>query len=172
MLVKDIIDEDFINYKKISMLIAMPYCDFKCNREYGSKICHNTDIINNPNITIDISIIIDRYLNNSITNAIVFQGLEPFYINEEKNINSFQECLYFVDTFRTHYNCDDDIVFYTGYTEQECIDKGFIKALSKYKNIIIKFGRFIPNQESHYDEILGVKLASNNQYAKLISSTQ
>ena len=38
-----------------------------------------------------------------------------------------------------------------------------------YSNIIIKFGRFIPNREPHFDEVLGVNLASNNQYAKRIS---
>jgi len=32
-------------------------------------------------------------------------------------------------------------------------------------NIIIKFGRFIPDQKSHMDETLGVELASPNQYA-------
>lgn len=41
--------------------------------------------------------------------------------------------------------------------------------LIAYENIIIKFGRFIPNDVEHYDEILGVKLKSNNQYAKRIS---
>ena len=35
--------------------------------------------------------------------------------------------------------------------------------------IIIKYGRFIPNQQKHYDEILGVYLASDNQYAEKIS---
>jgi hypothetical protein len=34
--------------------------------------------------------------------------------------------------------------------------------------VIVKFGRFIPNQKSHYDEILGVNLVSPNQYAKII----
>ena len=38
-----------------------------------------------------------------------------------------------------------------------------------FNNIIVKFGRFIPNQESHYDEILEVNLASPNQYARKIS---
>ena len=38
-----------------------------------------------------------------------------------------------------------------------------------FKNIIIKFGRYIPNQQAHYDDILGVNLASNNQYAIKIS---
>ena len=41
--------------------------------------------------------------------------------------------------------------------------------LKQYDNIIIKFGRFIPNQEKHYDEVLGVELASPNQYARRIS---
>ena len=41
--------------------------------------------------------------------------------------------------------------------------------LSNYKNIIIKYGRYITNQEKHYDEVLGVYLASENQYAERIS---
>ena len=32
--------------------------------------------------------------------------------------------------------------------------------------IAIKYGRFIPNQETHFDSMLGVTLASPNQYAK------
>ena len=41
--------------------------------------------------------------------------------------------------------------------------------LSYFDNIIIKFGRYIPNKQSHYDNILGVNLASDNQYAVKIS---
>ena len=37
-IVKGIIFEDFVNYKKPSMVIEMPYCDFKCDKEYGSQI--------------------------------------------------------------------------------------------------------------------------------------
>ena len=44
-----------------------------------------------------------------------------------------------------------------------------INNLKQFPNIIIKFGRFIPNQQSHYDEVLGINLASDNQYAKKIS---
>ena len=36
-------------------------------------------------------------------------------------------------------------------------------------NIVIKYGRYIPGQTPHYDEVLGVKLASDNQYAERIS---
>ena len=42
-----------------------------------------------------------------------------------------------------------------------------IKLLSKLDNIIVKFGRFIPDSPHIFDTVLGVTLASNNQYAKL-----
>lgn len=58
--------------------------------------------------------------------------------------------------------CFDDIVIYTGYRQNEI--KEFIDRIkSKFKNIYIKFGRYIPNQNPHYDETLGVELASDNQ---------
>ena len=63
--------------------------------------------------------------------------------------------------------CIDDIVIYTGYNLNEIEDK--VNILKNYKNIIIKFGRFIPNNKIHYDEILGVYLASDNQYALKIN---
>ena len=57
----------------------------------------------------------------------------------------------------------DDIVIYTGYTEKEL--NGYLNKLKNIPNLILKFGRFIPNNIAHYDEILGVELASDNQYA-------
>ena len=39
MLIKGIIDEDFLNYKKPSMVIAFPHCSFKCEKELGKKVC-------------------------------------------------------------------------------------------------------------------------------------
>ena len=84
-------------------------------------------------------------------------GLEPF--------ESWEEMYSFIRDFRKV--CDDDIVIYTGFNEDEISDK--IYKLIEFKNIIIKFGRYKPNQEKHYDNILGVKLASDNQYAKKIS---
>ena len=62
---------------------------------------------------------------------------------------------------------EDDVVIYTGYNKDELLDK--IKKLSQFKNIIIKYGRYIPNQTSHYDENLGVNLASYNQYSERIN---
>ena len=63
-----------------------------------------------------------------------------------------------------HYYCLDDIVIYTGYNKEELIDR--IEWLSGFSNIIVKFGRYIPNQEKHFDEVLGIYLASDNQYAE------
>ena len=63
--------------------------------------------------------------------------------------------------------CNDDVVIYTGYYPDEIKDA--LDVLKGFKNIIIKFGRYIPNRQSRYDEILGVTLASDNQYAERIS---
>ena len=157
MLVKGIIDEDFVNYKKPCMVIAMPYCSFKCDKECGKPVCQNGALTTAKNITIAADEIITRFFSNDISQAICFQGLEPF--------DSWDDLFYFICKFRKQSN--DDIVIYTGYTEEEITDK--ILLIKDKPNIIIKFGRFIPDQQPHFDEILGVNLASDNQYAKILS---
>lgn len=175
MIIKGIIDEDFINYKKPSMTIEMPYCTFKCDREYGQQVCQNSELAHAPNISISIEKLVNRYLKNPITKAVVFQGLEP--------LDSFDEVLCFIKELRQSDLNDDDIIIYTGYTEDELknkysrycgIDQDYLTILSNFKNIIIKFGRFNPKKGINFkplkfDEILGVYLASRNQYAKRIS---
>lgn len=157
MKIKGIISEDFINYKKPSIVIEFPYCDFKCDRECRQEVCQNSNLVRSPTHDISIDKIVLSYLKNNITQAIVFQGLEPF--------DSKEDLYQLIKFFRKH--TDDDIVIYTGYTESELdSDIQILKRL--FKNIIIKFGRFIPNQPSRYDELLGVSLASPNQYAKKI----
>ena len=47
--------------------------------------------------------------------------------------------------------------------------KEYIDKLKAFPNIIVKFGRYIPNHEKHFDEVLGIYLASDNQYAERIS---
>lgn len=157
MFVKQVKDEDFVNYKKPSMFIAFPSCTFKCEKDCGIQMCQNKELTNSPNIEVGIKSIVDRYINNPITHSVVFGGLEP--------MDSFKDLINLVFLLRE--NTHDDIVIYTGYKKEEIEDK--VKKLSQYKNIIIKFGRYIPNQEKHYDEILGVQLASDNQYAERIS---
>ena len=157
MLIKGIIDEDFINYKKPCMVIEFPYCSFKCDKECGKQVCQNGALANSPNINIERMDLVDRYLKNDITQSIVIQGLEPF--------DSWDDLITLIFLFRCYTN--DDIVIYTGYNESEIFEQ--IERLQYFKNIIIKFGRYIPNQQAHYDDTLGVNLASNNQYAIKIS---
>ena len=157
MKIKGIISEDFVNYKKPSMVIEFPYCSFKCDKECGRTVCQNSSLAHSPIYNIDIKKIILHYLKNDITEAIVMQGLEP--------LDSKEDLYQLINTIRKY--TDDDIVIYTGYTEIELNSEiQFLKKL--FNNIIIKFGRFIPDQPHHYDEILGVTLTSPNQYAKKI----
>jgi len=154
MKIIDIIEEDFVNYKKPCMTIMMPHCTFKCDKECGRQVCQNSDLASAKKINIPTKLIIEKYLKNSISEAIVFQGLEPF--------DSFSQILNFIKKFREVSN--DDIIIYTGYNKEEI--KWFLTFLKNFDNIIIKYGRFISGQEKHYDEILGVYLASDNQYAE------
>ena len=154
MIVKDIVYEDLCNYKCPSMFIIFPYCSFKCDTENGNKICQNSTLVTQPNYDLKITYIVDRYMKNNITHAIVCGGLEP--------LDSWSELKDFISCVRN--NTHDDIVIYTGYNKEEISDK--IEWLSNYENIIVKFGRYIPNQTPHYEEILGVMLASDNQYAE------
>lgn len=157
MRLKGLIDEDFTNYKKPSMFIIFPTCNFKCERECGVHCCQNSELAQAPTIEITINNLIDRYLDNPITSAIVCGGLEP--------LDSWEELQCFIMNLR--YRTCDDLIIYTGYEEHEVQDK--IQILQLYENIIVKFGRYVPNQKEHYDELIGVTLASNNQYAKRIS---
>ena len=154
MKIIDIIDEDFVNYKKPCMTIMMPFCTFKCDKECGKQVCQNSDLASAPRIDIPTKKIIQRYLNNPISESVVFQGLEP--------MDSFYQVLNFVKKFREI--SSDDIVIYTGYTKKEI--QWYLTFFKDFDNIIIKYGRFIPDQKSHFDEVLGVNLASDNQYAE------
>lgn len=153
MKIKGLISEDLVNYKKPSMTIIFPYCTFKCGEGY----CQNSELSKAPIIEMNVNNLVDRYINNPITEAVVMQGLEPF--------DSWNDLKSFIHELREY--CNDDIVIYTGYDKNEVIEK--INELSKYVNIIVKFGRYIPNQEKHFDEVLGVYLASSNQRGEKIS---
>ena len=140
------------------MLVAFPYCSFKCDIENGSQVCQNWELAKAPRIVVEAEDVVARYVSNDLTKAVVFAGLEPFDSRDEMFglIKAFREV--------TH----DDIVIYTGYNESE-IESNIISKLKKsFDNIVIKFGRYRPGQEKHRDEVLGVELSSNNQYAERI----
>lgn len=159
MWLKGITDEDFVNYKVPSMFIATSTCTFKCDKECGRQICQNMELAKQDDIHTGDDYLINRYLKNHITQAIVFGGLEPF--------DQWDELFTFIQKLRIQYGCADPVVIYTGYTEEEA--NGWVQFLMSMPNIIVKFGRYVPDQKPHRDPILGVDLASDNQYAKQIS---
>ena len=135
------------------MFIGFSKCSFKCDKEFGSCICQNSSLANSPSIEVSEKEIAERYISNPITSSIVCGGLEPF--------DTFEELINLITEIRNL--TDDDIVIYTGYKYEEIKDK--INILKKFNNIIIKFGRYIPNSSKKYDDVLGVYLSSENQYA-------
>lgn len=177
MILKGIVDEDFVNYKKPSMFLIFPYCSLKCDELNGAPVCQNSSLMEEKNFDISVDEICERYLKNPITNAIVLGGLEPF--------DSFDDVLYFIGVLRDSYHCNDDVVIYTGYTEEE-LKEGvnfysdnsrrtnilMWNELTKFSNIIVKFGRFIVNSTPIHDEVLGINLASPNQYAEVVSKNK
>lgn len=158
MIVKAIRTEWFQDYKYPSMFIAFPNCTFKCEKDCGKRVCQNSKLAQSPNIEVDDKYIVEKYISNPITKAIVCGGLDPF--------DGFEDLYRLIATLRYGYHCDDTVVVYTGYTREEVA--GYVQKLKPLKNIIVKFGRYIPMHTPHYDDILGVKLASDNQYAEAI----
>lgn len=159
--VKDVVYENFQDYKKTSMMLATCFCDWKCLIEKGLdiNICQNSAISKQDNITLNINNLIEAYLKNPITNAIVIGGLEP--------LKQFDEVLKFIHILRNTYECNDDVVIYTGYYPNEIQDE--LNKLIQCQNIIVKFGRFEINSEKIFDDVLGVCLNSSNQWADKIS---
>ena len=160
MRLKGLVAEDFANYKKPSMFLISCKCDWKCCKDgkFDIAVCQNSSIAKMKELELSTEYLFSRYNSNRITQSIVIGGLEP--------ILQFDEVFELIKYFRTH-GCDDDFVIYTGYKKNEIYYE--IDQLKQFKNIVIKYGRYVPNQEKHYDAVLGVELASNNQYAERIS---
>ena len=120
----------------------------------GKELCQNSPLAKTPTKEIEIAKIVEEYMKNDLTSAIVFAGLEWF--------DQFEDLLECIEAFRKKTN--DDIIVYTGYDKEEIPEH--LMTLKKYKNIIMKFGRYIPNQKKHFDTVLGVYLASDNQFGE------
>jgi hypothetical protein len=159
MKLKGIIDCDLINYKQPVMTLEFPTCDFKCDKLNGCQVCQNLSLVAEPTISVTEYTIWDLYNKNPITKGICCQGLEP--------LDSEMELYNLIDFIRAGKNCNDPIIIYTGYNKEEKLE--FVNIIRNYPNIIIKWGRYIVGQQPHYDEVLGANLASDNQYAELVS---
>lgn len=154
MKIKGLTDINFTDYKLPSLYIATPYCSFKCDKECGRAVCQNSALATEPVFSISNTTLIQIYQANPITQAFVFGGLEP--LDSSDLLETIEELQARAHPRRT--------VIYTGYTEEEVL-VGHSQILS-LSNLVIKYGRFVPNQPAHFDPILGVNLASPNQYAK------
>lgn len=159
MIIKQLIDEDFVNYKKPSMFIGFPTCSFKCCKEgnFPIEVCQNCELIKSKDIEISPEQIVERFVNNPITSAVVMGGMEPF--------DSWEDLISLIRHLRQQ--TDDDIVIYTGFYCFEIQD--MVNDLKKYNNIILKVGRFLVNDTPKFDSVLGVLLASSNQKGVRIS---
>lgn len=155
----NLIEESFTEYKKPHMLLGFPSCSFKCDREYGNKICQNSELARAEKIEIPVEDVVARYLSNDITKAIVLAGLEPF--------DSYADVLSLLEELRSKNGCYDDVVIYTGYKPEEVSDR--FEKLASYKNVLVKFGRFVPGDKPHYDDALGINLASDNQFSRWVN---
>lgn len=160
MKLKGLVAEDFINYKMPSMFIISCYCDWKCCTEQGLDIgvCQNAPLAKSEIKDIDNQVIYEQFVNNPITKAVVVGGLEPMI--------QINEIIELIDLFRSN-GVDCPFIIYTGYYPEE-IPKP-LEQLKQYNNIIVKFGRYKPGDQYHYDEVLGVNLVSDNQYGEVIS---
>lgn len=160
MRVKDIVAEDFLNYRLPSMFIITAVCDWKCCTELGLGIraCQNSPLASSPTKEIPDEAIYRMYASDDITRAVVLGGLEPFL--------QIDEVISLISLFRqSGEGCP--FIIYTGYNRSEVASE--LSGLCQFANIIVKFGRYIPNRPHRYDPLLGVKLVSENQYAEQIS---
>jgi len=162
MIVKTVQDEDYVNFKLPSMFICTTKCSGKCWKELGLEagLCQNSNVLRRKNIEIDNVVLCKRYEDNPLTEAICIGGLEP--------MDTFEDVLEFIRIFRKERACSDWIVIYTGYKEEEIPEK--ISELKRFENIIVKFGRYDPINFPYpkNDPILGVRLSTSNQYAKVL----
>lgn len=167
---KGLVEYDICNYKKPSMFVIFPKCTFKCDKECKRPVCQNSSLANEPIVDITKEQIVERYLANPLTHAFVFGGLEPF--------DSWNSLTPLINCIRNKYDCKDDIVIYTGYTKEELkngtnVQSDAYRYIGKtFPNIIIKYGRFVPDCEFHFDPVLGVELASPNQYAEKLKQEE
>ena len=160
MRVKGIIEEDFANYKVPSMFINTCFCDFKCCTELDMDIgvCQNAPLAQSPIKEISDDVIYKHFESNPITKAVVVGGMEPMM--------QIDEIISLISLFRQNGDWSTFVV-YTGYYPQEIENE--LALLRPLGNIVVKFGRFIPNKPSRHDDILGINLFSDNQFAERVS---
>lgn len=171
----NLIEEDFTNYREPGMFLGFPFCSGKCNHECGQIICQNQALHDAESIDISAEEIIERYKNNPITKCLILGGLEPFDSMEDLTDIVWKWCIEFYQPgLRDIAYGKDPIIIYTGYYPFELEEK--LRAIAEIQlryphPVFIKYGRYIPGHKKHHDPILGVDLASDNQYGESFGGT-
>ena len=163
MRVRKLLTERFQDYKVPSMYLADCFCDWKCcpDRPY---VCQNHPVAKMPITDIPDDDILDTYTADPITEAIVIAGLEPL-------LQPHEVCALIQRAVER--GIKTTFVIYTGYDKEEVRRNGFFDELKRTGfgngvSVVMKYGRYIPDQQPHFDETLGVELASDNQYGERI----
>ena len=147
--VLDVTDASVKYYNTVSTVIVMPRCDVEVKEytSYNYELCNNKYKLK----CIEKHNLIQQYLSNFYTRAIVFTGLEPFDntpydidadtirypmetykpletdIYDTCNLNikyasSYTDMIDLITILRRDYKCTDDIVIYTNYSVEELLD--------------------------------------------------
>ena len=89
---KQVVAEDFCNYKLPSMFLITCFCDWKCCTEgnFDTSVCQNFSLKDYPIKEYPFILLYKFYMSNPITKAIIVGGLEPLLQSEELyNLISF-----------------------------------------------------------------------------------
>ena len=178
MKVLNIKSDDFANFRdksgKSSLFIGIGTCDWKCYTEAGIDItvCQNSELAKTPPKDIPAYDLLRSYLGES--GSVVVGGLEPF-TDMPSLMELARACAEYISDNREAEKWSDGIdwfVVYTGYEPPEVMHLVYElwTVLAGKCRFAVKFGRFVPDCESHEDEILGLPLVSPNQRAEEISS--
>lgn len=175
MRIKAIKADDYTNYRDpegwSSLFVGMGTCDWKCCIAAGIPIetCQNSELARAPIVELDATSLLKRYALES--GSVVVGGLEPF-----NDMGSLKELATAYRDFVNYLSLGgetklDKFVVYTGYNPDEVIDRveEIYNIVKERLTFIVKFGRFVPGQKPHTDKVLGVDLASDNQYARVIT---
>ena len=162
MRVRKMLTERFQDYKEPSLYLATCFCDWKCCPD-NPYVCQNHPVAKLPVTEIPDDEILDAYLTDPITKAIVIAGLEPL-------LQIHEVCRLIRRAVER--GVQTTFVIYTGYTKCEVQRLGFfdeLKGIGSGVQIVMKYGRYVPGQQPHFDEALSVDLASDNQYGESLT---
>lgn len=143
ILIKGIFHERTEDAPFIGALICANNCNFNCND------CINQDLKYSTGYYMEDTEIIKEVLSNIFNKGIILSGLEWTLQSAEM--------LKLIDLALDN---NLEVILYTGMIKEDFFNK-FPQL--KYKNILIKFGKF--NKELYVEnyKVYGIKLASSNQ---------